>query len=102
MGEIRKWVGRLPTGEKDDLIARFIKGEEPALAIELMRRFIEEKDKRSRGEAEDVKRRTVGEILQAAEERTEKRRCSPPEKPPKRKGGVRERRRSRERSTSTG
>jgi len=74
MGEIRKWVGKLPTGEKDDLITRFITGEEPALAMELMRRFIEERDKKSRGKAEEVKRRTVGELLQAAEERTEKRR----------------------------
>lgn len=41
--------------------------------MELMRRFAKENDKRSRGEAEEVKRRTVGELLQAAEERTEKR-----------------------------
>lgn len=74
MGEIRRWVGKLPTGEKDDLITRFITGEEPALAMELMRRFIERDDKRSGGDAEEVKRRTVGELLQAAEERTAKRR----------------------------
>jgi hypothetical protein len=74
IGEIRKWVGLLPAREKDDLIARFITGEEPALAAVLMRRFIEENDKRSRGDAEEVKRRTVGDLLQAAEERTKKRR----------------------------
>jgi hypothetical protein len=73
-GEIREWVGKLPAGEKDDLLTRFIAGEEPALAMELMRRFIEEGDKRSRGEAEEVKRRTVGELLQAAEDLSEKRR----------------------------
>jgi len=72
--EIRKWIGKLPAGEKEDLLARFITGEEPALAMELMRRFIEEGDKRSRGEAEEVKKRTVGELLQAAEDLTEKRR----------------------------
>jgi hypothetical protein len=73
-GEIRKWIGNLAAGEKDNLLARFITGEEPALAMELMRRFIEEGDKRSRGEAEEVKGRTVGELLQAAEDLTEKRR----------------------------
>ena len=73
-GEIRKWIGKLPAGEKEDLLARFIAGEEPALAMELMRRFIAEGDKRSRGEASEVKKRTVGELLHAAEDLTEKRR----------------------------
>jgi hypothetical protein len=72
--EIRKWIGRLPAGEKENLLTRFITGEEPALAMELTRRFIKEEDRKSRGEAEEVKRRTVGELLHAAEERTEKRR----------------------------
>ncbi len=73
-GEIRKWIGKLPAGEKDDLLARLIAGEEPALAMELMRRFIGEDNKRSRGEAEEVKKRTVGDLLHAAEDLTEKRR----------------------------
>ena len=47
-------------------------GEEPALDMELMHRFMERGDKRNRGESEGVKKRTVGELLQAAEERTEK------------------------------
>ena len=73
-GEIRKWIGKLPAGEKDNLLTRFITGEEVALAMELMRRFIDEGDKRSRGEAEEIKRRTVGELLHTAEDLTEKRR----------------------------
>jgi len=40
--------------------------------MELMHRFMERGDKRNRGESEGVKKRTVGELLQAAEERTEK------------------------------
>jgi hypothetical protein len=72
--EIRQWIGKLPSGEKDDLLAMFITGEEPALAMQLMRRFIEKDDKRSEEEAEGVKRRTVGELLQAAEALNEKRR----------------------------
>ena len=73
-GEIRKWIGKLPAGEKDNLLTRFITGEEATLAMELMRRFIDEGDKRSRGEAEEIKRRTAGELLHAAEDLTEKRR----------------------------
>jgi hypothetical protein len=72
--EIRKWIGKLPAGEKDDLLARFIADEEPALAMEVMSRFIKEDDKRSGEEGEGVKRRTVGELLQAAEDLTKKRR----------------------------
>ena len=67
-------MGKLPAGEKDELLARFIIGEEPALAMGLMHRFIEEDNKENRGEVEDVKRRTAGELLKAAEERTERRR----------------------------
>jgi hypothetical protein len=72
--EIREWIGKLPAGEKDDLLARFIAGEEPTLAMELMRRFNEEDDKRCGEEAEGVKKRTVAELLQAAEDLTKKRR----------------------------
>jgi hypothetical protein len=72
--EIREWIGKLPSGEKDDLLARFIAGEEPAFATELMRRFIEEDNKRNRGEREGIKKRTVGELLLAAEDLTKKRR----------------------------
>jgi len=42
--------------------------------MELMRRFIGEENKRSVTEAEEVKKRTVGELLHAAEDLTEKRR----------------------------
>ena len=72
--EIRQWIGKLPSGEKNDLLARFLAGEEPALAMELTHRFIKEVGKRSGEEAEGVKRRTVGELLEAAEGLTKKRR----------------------------
>jgi hypothetical protein len=72
--EIREWVEKLSSGEKDNLLAKFITGEQPALAMELIRRFIDDNDKISRGGAEEVKRKTVAELLQAAEDLTEKRR----------------------------
>jgi hypothetical protein len=49
-------------------------GEEPALAMELMRRFMERDDKRKRGKSEEIKKRTVGELLREAEGCAEKRR----------------------------
>ncbi len=73
-GEIREWIEKLPHREKDDLLARFIAGEEPALAMELMRRFMERGDKKNWGESAGVKKRTVAELLQAAEDLTDKRR----------------------------
>jgi hypothetical protein len=45
--EICEWVKKLPAGEKDNLLTKFITGEEPALAMELMRRFMERGDKRN-------------------------------------------------------
>ncbi len=72
--EIREWVEKFPTGEKDNLLTKFITGEEPALPMELMRRFGERGGKRNRRESKGIKKRTVSELLREAEERTEKRR----------------------------
>jgi hypothetical protein len=72
--EIREWIGKLSSGEKDDLLTRFIAGEEPTLAMELLHRFIEGGDKSSGEEAKGVKGRTVAELLQASEDLTKKRR----------------------------
>jgi len=72
--EVLKWVGRLPSGEKDDILARLIAGKAPSLTTELFRRFIKESRKGDREIAEKSQGRTVGELLHAAEERAEEQR----------------------------
>lgn len=66
--EIRAWVARFPAGEKDDLLARIVAGEDLSLAAELLRRFVKERNAEGRQAAEMPERRTVGELLGAAEE----------------------------------
>lgn len=72
--EILEWIGTLPAGEKDDVLARLIVGEDLALAKEFFRRFIKERGSGSQQIAEKCERRTVGELLRAAEERAEEHR----------------------------
>jgi len=72
--EIREWVGKLPAGEKDDMLASLIAGEEVALATELLRRFIKERGPGGQQIAEKSQRRTVGHLLRAAEEHAEEQR----------------------------
>ena len=69
--EIRDWVGKLPSGEKDEMLARIISGQDVILAAELLRRFIEERRPGDGQFAEKNQRRTAGELLHAAEERNE-------------------------------
>jgi hypothetical protein len=72
--EIYKWVRKLPDDEKDDTLAKLIAGEDLALATELLQRFIKERDAGGPRTAEQTKRRTVGELLRAAEEHAEQQR----------------------------
>ena len=72
--EVRAWVARLPAGEKDDFLARLVAGNEVSLATELHRRFIRERHTKGRQGSEMLERRTVGELLRAAEEHAEERR----------------------------
>jgi FtsZ-interacting cell division protein YlmF len=72
--EIREWMGKLPAGEKDDMLASFVAGEDVALATELLRRFIKERRPGDQQIAEKSRRRTVGELLRAAEEHAEEQR----------------------------
>jgi hypothetical protein len=72
--EIRGWVGTLPAGEKDDLLTSIIAGEDVALATGLLRRFIKDRRPASQQIAERSQRRTVGELLRAAEEHAEEQR----------------------------
>ena len=72
--EIRKWVGKLPGHEKDDVLTRLIAGEDLSPATELLRQFIRECDQEDQGAAEQPRRRTVGELLRSAEEHAQERR----------------------------
>ena len=72
--EIRKWIGTLPADEKDDMLATLLANEDLSLTKELFRRFIKERCSRSQQTDEKREKRTVGELLQAAEEHAEKRR----------------------------
>src|SRR5512144_814237 len=64
--EVAHWVSRWPDAEKTDLLAHFIEGNEPHLRAALIRRFRESGAVASVTAA--VKSRTVGELLQAAEQ----------------------------------
>lgn len=72
--EVLAWVGCMPGGEKDELLARIIEGEDSALPIELRRRCIEERDTKREKPAEERTRRTVRELLAAAREQAAARR----------------------------
>jgi hypothetical protein len=72
--EIRAWVARLPSGQKDDLLARLVAGNEVSLATKLHQRFIRERHTGGRQDSEMLQRRTVGELLRASEEQAEERR----------------------------
>ena len=74
--EILEWIGTLPAGEKDDVLAKLIANEDLALAKELFRRFIKERGSGSQQITEKSDRRTAGELLHAAEERAEERRLA--------------------------
>lgn len=61
---LRRWAKALPESDKDDIIVRLLAGEETHLRAELLRRF----DSPSQVDAPQ-RRRTVGELLAAAEAR---------------------------------
>jgi hypothetical protein len=70
--DVERWVSALPETEKRALLVRLIRGDEPHLRAELVRRF-----RNSRAASPSDKaagRRTVGELLEAAEQRAEERR----------------------------
>ncbi len=66
---LESWVAGLAVGEKDKMLVRLMAGESPGLARELLSRL--DRERRPITEAtvtEGPKRRTVGELLRAAEE----------------------------------
>jgi hypothetical protein len=70
--DVERWVATLPDATKTDWLVRLIGGEEPHLRAEILRRFRESQP--SRELQSDGAPRTVGELLEAAEERAEERR----------------------------
>jgi hypothetical protein len=74
--ELRGWLAGLPTGEKDDVLAGLIVEEDSTLAVELLHRFLEHRNRANPRPAAPPARRTVGELLRTAEARTEERRQS--------------------------
>jgi hypothetical protein len=70
--DVERWASRLPEAEKTTLLVRLIRGDEPHLRAELVRRFRASRTASPFGTA--AGRRTVGELLNAAEQRAEERR----------------------------
>ncbi|HZC13022.1 MAG TPA: hypothetical protein VE270_03290 [Thermoleophilaceae bacterium] len=69
---VERWVSGLPEAERTALLVRLIGGGEPHLRAELVRRFRSSRSAPPSGTA--AGRRTVAELLEAAERRAEERR----------------------------
>jgi hypothetical protein len=72
--EVRAWVAKLPVGEKDGLLARLIVDTDHAPVTELLQRFLKERDGTAARPGVCAARRTVGQLLRAAEVYAEERR----------------------------
>ncbi len=72
--EVRAWVAGLAAAEKDDLLAGLIVDGESTLPVDLLHRFLEQRGHATHGSAAPAIHRTVGELLEAAEARSEERR----------------------------
>lgn len=69
--DVLSWVSRLPQAEKDQVLTQWIIDEEAAAPVNLRRRFLRD---HSQPNADVQRRRTVGELLRAAERHAEQRR----------------------------
>jgi hypothetical protein len=72
--EVRAWVAGLAAGEKDDLLTRLMVEEDLTLVTELLHRFLKHRDAAAGRPGAAAARRTVGELLRAAETLAEERR----------------------------
>lgn len=72
--EVHAWVAGLPAGEKDDMLAGLVVGEDLSVATELLQRFLKQSRDTRAGSGTQAVRRTVAELLEAAESRAEERR----------------------------
>jgi hypothetical protein len=69
--EVRAWVSRLPAAEKDEMLTRLIVDSDRVMITELVQRL--RKEQSAGAPPSSCPRRTVGELLQAAEELAEER-----------------------------
>lgn len=72
--DVRAWVAGRPVAEKDDVLARLIADEDLTLVAELLQRFRKDHEDAGQDSKASAARRTVSELLQAAQTRTEERR----------------------------
>jgi len=72
--ELERLIRQLPEGEKDALLIRAARGEAPQLQAELLQRARAADPAASLGASDIAPRRTVGELLEQAEQRAEARR----------------------------
>jgi hypothetical protein len=70
--DVRAWLAKFPVTEKDDLLARFIAGDDGAVANELARRMRSELEG-NRGGRSAARRRSVAELLGAGEQAAQER-----------------------------
>jgi hypothetical protein len=70
--EVQAWLTDLPAEEKDGALASLIVDEDRALTMALLHRFLKERDSQPSGTS--ATRRTVGQLLRAAEAQAEARR----------------------------
>lgn len=68
--ELLEWIAALPTREKDDCIAQLMTGSDKTIGTGLLRRFLKERAEAETALKDELPRRTVGELLQAAAIRT--------------------------------
>ena len=71
-GKMERWIAGLPDAEKSALLVRLIRGDEPSLRAELLRRFRASDAEHPSGTA--AGERTVGKLRKAAEQRAQERR----------------------------
>jgi cell division septum initiation protein DivIVA len=72
--EVHAWVASLSAGEKDDILTGLVVDEDSAVLAELLQRFLKRSTGGRDGSGTPTARRTVGELLEAAEVRAEERR----------------------------
>jgi len=72
--EVRTWVAKLPAIEKNEMLARLIADEDPTVVTELHKRFLAESSAAGVQSPAPLNRRTVGELLRAAQARAQERR----------------------------
>ena len=72
--EVKTWVAGLPSGEKDDILTRLMVDNDPALIPVMLQRYLKDRVHSGKRTNESAARRTVGDLIRAADEHAEDRR----------------------------